>query len=287
MGHRIASLLAASLAAALLCAAPAAAQSCPGNPNALGVSRTVEIDTVNGPGFGFEHFNAHDFLQKGEVVLTFDDGPWPTTTPAVLAALAQHCVKATFFPIGKHSMWHPEVLRQVADAGHSIGSHTFSHLDLSKLNEQQSKDEIEKGFSAVFRAVGKPTSPFFRFPSLKHPPEMVKYLGSRNVGIFSTDLDSFDFTMRKPEKVVQSVLAKLAKKGKGIILMHDFQPATAKALPDLLAQLKANGYKVVHMKAKESVKTLPDYDELILSEVKGPVTLDKRPTSSVVKTITP
>lgn len=287
MGHRFAYLLFASLLTSFSIAAPAAAQTCPGNPNALGVSRTVEIDTANGPGFGFEHFNAHDFLQKGEVVLTFDDGPWPTTTPAVLDALAQHCVKATFFPIGKHSMWHPEVLRRVADAGHSIGSHTFSHLDLSKLNEQQGKDEIEKGFSAVHRALGKSTSPFFRFPSLKHPPEMVKYLGSRNVGIFSTDLDSFDFTMRKPEKVVQSVMAKLAKKGKGIILMHDFQPATAKALPDLLAQLKANGYKVVHMKAKESVKTLPDYDDLILSEVKGPVTLDKRPTSSVVKTITP
>src|SRR3954449_2290406 len=92
----------------------AQAQTCPGNPNALGVARTVEIDTTGGPGFGFEHFKSHDFLRDGEVVLTFDDGPWPRNTPAVLAALAAHCTKAIFFPIGKHATWHPEILRQVA-----------------------------------------------------------------------------------------------------------------------------------------------------------------------------
>ena len=69
---------------------PHVATSCPGNPDALGVSRVVEIDTTGGPGFGFEHFKAHDFLREGEIVLTFDDGPWPKNTPAVLAALAAH-----------------------------------------------------------------------------------------------------------------------------------------------------------------------------------------------------
>jgi hypothetical protein len=64
------------------------------NPNALRIARTVEIDTTGGPGFGFEHFKMHDFLQPGEVVLTFDDGPWLNNTAAVLAALAQHCTKA-------------------------------------------------------------------------------------------------------------------------------------------------------------------------------------------------
>src|SRR3979409_13822 len=131
-------------------AAPAAAPTTCSNPNALGIARTVEIDTTGGPGFGFEHFKSHDFLREGEVVLTFDDGPWPRNTPAVLAALAAHCTKATFFPIGKHSIWHPEILKQVAAAGHTIGSHTWSHADLSKktMTEQAAKDEIEKGFSA-------------------------------------------------------------------------------------------------------------------------------------------
>src|SRR5262249_5135008 len=101
--------------------APAAANF-PGNPDAIGLARTVEIDTTEGPGFGKEHFNQHDFLRQGEVVLTFDDGPWERNTPAVLAALAAHCAKATFFTIGKHATYYPDILKQVAAAGHSIGS---------------------------------------------------------------------------------------------------------------------------------------------------------------------
>jgi len=108
------------------------------NPNALGVSRTVEIDTTGGPGFGFEHFKQHDFLRNNEVVLTFDDGPWPST-PAVLKALADECVRAIFFPIGKHATYYPEIVRQVAAAGHTIGSHTWSHQDLSRKTLDESK----------------------------------------------------------------------------------------------------------------------------------------------------
>lgn len=264
--------------------APGAAAGCPGNPDALGLSRVVEIDTAGGPGFGFEHFKDHDFLRANEIVLTFDDGPWPKNTPAVLAALAAHCLKATFFPIGEHAMWHPEILKQVAAAGHTIGNHTWSHADLTKKTSAQAKDEIEKGVSAVHMAVGGPTAPFFRFPDLRHPPEMVTYLGGRNIAIFSTDIDSFDFKLRKPEQVIASVMAKLARRGKGILLMHDFQHATAEALPELLNQLKAKGYKVVHMQPKAAVQTLPAYDEMVAKEVKLP-TVSTRPTSSVVRTI--
>ena len=255
------------------------------NPNALGVSRVVEIDTTGGPGFGFEHFKAYDFLKDHEIVLTFDDGPWPGHTPAVLKALADQCTKAVFFPIGKHAGWHPEIMKQVAAAGHTVGSHTWSHKDLSKLSEQDGKDEIEKGIAAVSIALGnKPVGPFFRFPALRHPPELVKYLGERNVGIFSTDMDSFDFKMRKPEQVIASVMKKLEKHGKGIILMHDFQHATAEALPTLLDQLKLNGYKIVHMRAKGTLQPLPQYDELVRKEQKLPIA-NTRPTAEVVKTV--
>jgi peptidoglycan/xylan/chitin deacetylase (PgdA/CDA1 family) len=263
---------------------PAPAVSCPGNPNALGVSRVVEVDTLGGPGFGFEHFKTHDFLQPGEVVLTFDDGPWPRHTPAVLAALGAHCTRAIFFPIGKHSMWEPGILKQVVAAGHAVGSHTWSHADLSKKSLEEAKDEIEKGISAVHWAAGAPTAPYFRFPALRHPPELVTYLGQRNVAIFSTDFDSFDFKMRKPEQVRQSVMAKLKKFGKGIILMHDFQQATAAAAADLLNDLKAGGYKVVFMKPKNTITTIASYDEAILKDMKLP-TVSDRPTSSVVRTI--
>jgi peptidoglycan/xylan/chitin deacetylase (PgdA/CDA1 family) len=263
----------------------AAAPSPPcSNPDALGVSRVVEIDTTGGPGFGFEQFKAYDFLREHEVVLTFDDGPWPGNTPAVLKALADQCTKALFFPIGKHAMWHPEILKQVAAAGHTIGSHTWSHADLSKLTIDQAKEEFERGVSTVRAALGEPGASFFRFPALRDPPEMVNYLGTRNIGIFSTDMDSFDFKIRKPEQVVTSVMTKLKKRGKGIVLLHDFQHSTSLALPELLAQLKADGYKIVQVKAKDPVRTLPEYDEAITKEFGGS-TVSARPTASVVRTI--
>jgi peptidoglycan/xylan/chitin deacetylase (PgdA/CDA1 family) len=255
------------------------------NPNALGVSRTVEIDTTGGPGFGFEHFKQHDFLRDKEVVLTFDDGPWPTT-PAVLKALAAECVRATFFAIGKHATYYPEILRQVAAAGHTIGSHTWSHADLSRKSLEEAKSEIEKAVSAVKWALGEQggEAPFFRFPALRHPPEIVTYLGERNIAIFSTDMDSFDFKMRKPEQVVASVMAKLKKHGKGIVLMHDFQHATSLAVPELLAQLKAGGFKIVHMRARDAIASLPQYDEELRKDQKLP-TVSNRPTSTIVRTV--
>ena len=279
---------AAPPAAAAAPSAPApkaAAATCPGNPNALGVSRTVEIDTTGGPGFGFEHFKAHDFLRMNEVVLTFDDGPWPQNTPAVLAALAAQCVKATFFPIGKHALWHPEILKQVAAAGHTVGSHTWSHQNLWKAKADDAKAEIEKGASAVRLALGSQAAPFFRFPALKHPPEMMTYLGERNIGVFSTDMDSFDFKMRQPDKMIEAVMAKLKKFGKGIVLMHDFQRVTAQALPDLLARLKADGYKIVHLKAKGTLQTVAEFDAVVAKEVQGAAAGGGRPTSSVVRTV--
>jgi len=202
----------------------------------------------------------------------------------VLEALAAHCVKATFFPIGKHAMWHPDILKQVAAQGHSVGSHTWSHANLAKKTADEAKTEIEMGLAAVQFALNGSAAPFFRFPALRHPPETVAYLGERNIGIFSTDLDSFDFRTRKPEKMIETVMSKLKKSGKGIVLMHDFQKSTAAALPQLLARLKADGYRVVHLTAKDRAKSLPEYDALVLKEQKLP-TASARPTSSVVRTI--
>ncbi len=258
--------------------------ACPGNPNALGVSRTVEIDTANGPGFGSLHFKNYDFLQPGEVVLTFDDGPWPGNTPAVLGALAAQCTKGLFFPIGEHAMWHPEILKQVAAAGHTIGSHTWSHAYLAKLPADQAQLEIEKGISAVRAALGQPEAPFFRFPGLSFTPEQMSYLGTRNVSAFSADFNSQDFKIHKPDLVIASVMTKLQKSGKGIILMHDFQHGTSLALPEILKQLKANGYRVVQVRAKGPVTTLAQYDEQVTKEFGG-ASADGKPLASVVRTI--
>jgi peptidoglycan/xylan/chitin deacetylase (PgdA/CDA1 family) len=273
-------------AAAPAAATPAPAKQPCANPDALGIGRVVEIDTTGGPGFGFEHFKQLDFLRDKEIVLTFDDGPWPLNTPSVLKTLADECTTGIFFPIGKHSTYYPEILKQVAAAGHTIGSHTWSHATLTnkKLSEDQRKEEIEKGFSAVKWALGAPPAPFFRFPALEHPPEMVTYLGTRNIAMLSCDLDSFDFKARNPQQVIDVTMKKLDKLGKGIILMHDFHKHTAEALPALLRKLKASGYKVVQMKPKAPVETLPQYDEELMKDVKLP-TVSSRPVSSVVQTI--
>ena len=242
------------------------------NPDALGVARIVQIDTAGGPGFGFEHFKQFDFLRNKEVVLTFDDGPWAVNTPSVLKALADECTQAMFFPIGKHAIYYPEILRQVAAAGHTIGSHTWSHASLNnkKLTEHQRREEIEKGFSAVKWALGAAPSSFFRFPALQHPPEMVSYLGTRNVAIISCDLNSFDFKATAPEQVVDTVMKKLEKLGKGIILLHDFNKHTAQALPVLLRRLKSGGYRVVQMVGRQPSTTIAEYDALILAEAGQP-----------------
>lgn len=260
------------------------AKACP-NPNALGVARTVEIDTTGGPGFGMEQYKAYDFLMLKEVVFTFDDGPWPGNTRAVLEALAAHCTKATFFPIGKHALWHPEIIKEVVAQGHTVGSHTWSHANMAKAKGDKIKDELEKGFSAIKIATGAPPQSFFRFPFLKDPKEAMEMLGKRNVAVFSHDLDSFDFKIKKPDEVIKSVMTKLEKKGKGIILMHDLQTSTAQALPELLNRLKAEGYKVVHMRSKFPIETLPEYDEALKSEVKGVAVSGGAPVSSIVRTV--
>lgn len=257
-------------------------------PGAMGVARVVEIDTTGGPAFGFEHFKQYDFLREHEVVLTFDDGPWPENTPAVVKALTDQCAKATFFEIGEHATWHPEISKMVAAAGMTIGNHTWSHKDLAKnpyaSDIEQAKQEIEMGVSAVHAAVDGPVAPFFRFPDLQQPPILLSYLGERNIATFSTDLDSFDFKMRRPEQVIKSVMSKLQKRGKGIVLMHDFQHATAEAMPELLRQLKAGGFKIVHMVPKAPVTTVAKYDEMLRTQDKLSVN-NTRPENAVVRTI--
>jgi peptidoglycan/xylan/chitin deacetylase (PgdA/CDA1 family) len=258
-------------------------------PGGMGLTRIVEIDTTGGPGFGFEHFKQYDFLRDKEVVLTFDDGPWPGNTPAVLKALTDECLKATFFEIGEHATWHPEITKQVIAAGMTVGTHTWSHKDLARnpyaKDIEQAKAEIEMGNSAVHLAAGGgKIAPFFRFPALQHPPQLMSYLAERNIGVFSTDIDSRDFKLHKPEDVIKSVMSQLEKHGKGIILMHDFKHHTAGALPELLRELKAGGFKVVHMVPKGQVTTVPKYDEMLAHEDKLSSN-NTRPESSVIRTI--
>ena len=257
------------------------------SPGAMGLARIVEIDTTGGPGFGFQDFKQHDFLHDKEVVLTFDDGPMPST-PAVLKALTDECLKATFFEIGEHATWHPEITKQVIDAGMTVGTHTWSHKHLTRnryaQHLEQAEQEVEMGNSAVRKAAaGGKIAPFFRFPALQQLPQLLPYLAERNIAVFSTDIDSHDFRMHKPDQVIKSVMSQLEKHGKGIILMHDLHRNTAEALPELIRQLKEGGYKVVHMVPKDDLTTLPKYDEMVTHP--GNVSSNDTQPKNVVRTV--
>jgi peptidoglycan/xylan/chitin deacetylase (PgdA/CDA1 family) len=236
---------------ALLVEPVLADQSC---ANRLGVSRTIEVDTTGGPWFGAP-LGDQDFLAPGEVVLTFDDGPSPRSTVGVLAALAAECTKATFFVVGEMAAAHPDIVREMAVQGHTIGTHTWSHPNLKRLSEAQMKVQIESAFTAAETGAGQPIAPFFRYPYLSHTPASAAYLRTRNIAQFAIDIDSFDWRTRHPQSVVRRVAASLHERGRGIILLHDIHPSTAAAVPLVLALLKEKGFKVVHLRPKMSVET--------------------------------
>lgn len=232
-------------------------------PGAIGTSRHVEIDATGGPRFGHVQYPGQDFLQPGEVVLTFDDGPHKDLTPVVLSTLAQHCAKATFFMLGQRAMMYSDIVKDVARRGHTIATHTWSHANLRQRSADGAVAEIELGISGVQKALGGAAAPFFRFPYLSDPPGGIAYLRGRNTAIFSIDVDSRDFRTRSPTVVMRTVMQQLHAKGRGILLFHDIQPSTAGALGALLSDMKASGYRVVHIVPTRGQVTLAEFDRRV------------------------
>lgn len=234
--------------------------TCAAGADALGVSRVAEVDTAGGPLFG-DQYPPSNLLQKGEVVLTFDDGPHPQYTKEILAALAAQCTKATFFNVGEMVKQFPDVAREVQAQGHTIGTHTWSHPNLGGLSLEGAKRQIESTISTEEKVLPNGVAPFFRFPYLSDPKRVREYLASRNIAVFSTDVDSLDYRMRSPEKVVDNVLKGLQKTGGGIILFHDIHAVTAKALPTVLSELKSHGFHVVQLVPKSRVDVVAVAEE--------------------------
>ena len=255
------------------------------NPDALGVSRTVEIETKNGPKYGLQQYKKHDFLKDKEIVLTFDDGPAAIYTNPILKALKEHCTKATFFMVGRMARHSPALVKKIAALGHTVGTHTWSHQNLGNRSKKRGIREIELGVSMISKALGRPAAPFFRFPYLAGPKRMIKHLQERNIAIFSIDVDSKDYQTRSGERVTNRILRGLKRAGKGIILFHDIQKSTAKALPGLLEKLKDRGYKVVHIKPKNKGTTEATFDKKIaaLSKKKSDAAEEHKKTSRKAK----
>ena len=125
-------VLRAAVVALIACTAAAQAADCP-RAGTLGISRLLAVDAAHTPRVGLKSFPQTLPLDDHEVVLTFDDGPWPPTTPRVLATLARECVRATFFLIGKPASEHPELVRRIAAEGHTVGHHTWLHRSLMRI----------------------------------------------------------------------------------------------------------------------------------------------------------
>ncbi|MFO1170009.1 MAG: polysaccharide deacetylase family protein [Hyphomicrobiaceae bacterium] len=251
--YRLAAVLTAAFVAVGLGAGAATARPIDAYcslPEALGVSRFQSIDTTGGPRFGLQFQpEGTSFLAPGEVVLTFDDGPYAPTTGAILDTLDRFCTKATFFAVGRLALSQQETLKSLVSRGHTLGGHTWAHANLSALGVDRRAVEVEKGFSALSEIVGPHVAPFFRFPYLTHPEAELERLSKRNVAVFAIDIDSTDSHGQhvSGERIVSQTLKQLEMRGKGIILLHDLKSNTAKALPALLQALKEKGYRIVHI----------------------------------------
>ena len=244
------SAVAFSCLLASLIAAPATASECPGNPGALGTSRTIVVDPSEHSLLGGHQYRESLPLNDKEVVITFDDGPLPPYSTRILDILAQECVKATFFMVGRMARSFPQIVRRTHDEGHTLANHSQSHpFNFHRMSVEDAAREIEGGFQSIAAAVGDPAkvAPFFRFPGLLRQDSVEHYLRSKRVMAWSVDFMADDWTRINAHEINRRALERLEAKGKGILLLHDIKPATALGLPDLLRELKARGYRVVHV----------------------------------------
>jgi peptidoglycan/xylan/chitin deacetylase (PgdA/CDA1 family) len=240
-----------TLVACMAWIAVAQAADCP-RKGTLGTSRVLGVDAVTTPRVGLKNFPQTLPLDHHEVVLTFDDGPWPPTTPRVLAALANECVHATFFLIGKPASEHPDLVRRIAAEGHTIGHHTWLHRSLMQIKPSETTDEIDHGIAAVEMALhgvatSTPSTPFFRFPGFETTPATLDLLQSRGIVVFGADLWASDWNPMTPKQELKRLIDRLKIARKGIILLHDPKADTASMLPDFLRYLRDNHYRVVHL----------------------------------------
>jgi peptidoglycan/xylan/chitin deacetylase (PgdA/CDA1 family) len=263
------SALAVTVAATLLAMSAAAHAAECENPDALGVSRTLEVDPAALPKIGTMSYHDGLPLNDHEIVITFDDGPLPAHTEKILEILAAQCVKATYFMVGRMASAYPEAVRKVAAAGHTIGTHSQNHPWFTRLSPAKAKDEIDQGFTSVQTALGEgyKVAPFFRFPGLLHRADAEAYLAERGVMVWSVDFHGDDWHHRiSPQEIVKRVMTRLAANhNRGVLLLHDIHARTEAALPDLLAQLKEQGYKVVHAVPATELKPAPSPETPVAS----------------------
>ena len=227
--------------------------------DALGTSRVLAVDPAVSPRVGRKQFPATLPLGPREVVLTFDDGPWPGTTPRVLDALQRECVRATFFVLGRNAVTYPDILRRELADGHTVAHHTWSHPLLNRIAASAAEAEIDRGIAAVDGVLygkreSQPATPFFRFPGFASSPALLDYLARRRIVVFGADLWASDWNPMSPDAELRLVLHRLEQAHGGIVLFHDTKRQTAAMLPALLRALKTRGFRVVHVVPRQAAE---------------------------------
>jgi len=228
----------------------ALAADCPGHPDAIGTSRTIVVDPGAHPIIGTMQYNKTLPLADREVVLTFDDGPLPKYSNQILDILAAHCAKATFFLVGRQANANPQGVRKVRDAGHTVATHSQNHpTGMDRLPLDRSRQEIEQGIASVTAALadGTAPAPFLRIPGLRVNNGIEEFAASRGLQLWSADFPADDWRNVSANRVYELAMQRLENKGKGILLLHDIQARTVAALPRILRELKARGYRIVHV----------------------------------------
>jgi peptidoglycan-N-acetylglucosamine deacetylase len=226
------------------------AAECPGNPDALGTSRTLVVDPTEHPRLGSMQYRESLPLEDHEVVITFDDGPLPPRSTRILEILGHECVKATYFMVGKMARSFPDMVRRIHEAGHTIGTHSYSHpFTFHKMSLDKARFEIDEGIASVTWALGDGTAPapFFRIPGLLRADGVERFLASQHIQVWSADFPADDWTKISPAQVYSRALQRIEANHRGILLLHDIQPRTVEALPYLLRELKRRGYRIVHV----------------------------------------
>jgi peptidoglycan/xylan/chitin deacetylase (PgdA/CDA1 family) len=265
-------IAASCLLLGLLGAGAAGADECPAG--ALGVSRTIAVDPDEHARIGSMQYGESLPLNDHEVVLTFDDGPLPPYSTRVLDTLASECVKATFFMVGRMARAYPAQVRRAYEEGHTIANHSQNHpFTFNRMTVDQAAQEIEQGHASLVEALGDPNAlaPFFRIPGLLRGNAVEQYLAAHSTMTWSVDFLADDWRHIKSAEVTRRAITRIEARGRGILLLHDIQPATALALPDILKELKARGYKIVHVvpAAADRPKTITEPEQWVARRLPG------------------
>jgi len=202
--------------------------------------------------WGAFHIQANFFLNavhrgnaKGQqIALTFDDGPHPMYTPQVLELLRRHQAKATFFCIGKNAGQYPDIVKQIHDAGHAVGNHSFTHAPTIDFHSKtQWLEELRQTDSAIEQAIGrKPT--FFRPPDGVTTPHLAKAIRASGHAVIGWRVRPYDTQKRRsPVRIVRTILRNVSPGD--IILLHDTHERIAPVLEQLLPELHRRGYIMI------------------------------------------